>query len=83
MTEVRLLTPPTNYAIVHLPERAFPGVVFQGDSLSILIGELECAIAETDATEQAEAFEEIMERLRAVRTRYETVLKEAGIGLPY
>jgi Family of unknown function (DUF6959) len=31
-----LLTPPGNYAVVQLPGRKFPGVVFQGDSLAAL-----------------------------------------------
>jgi hypothetical protein len=31
---VKLLTPPFNYAVVQLPGRKYPGVVFQGDSLS-------------------------------------------------
>jgi hypothetical protein len=34
--EVDLLTSPGNYAIVRMPGRRFPGVVVQGDSLSIL-----------------------------------------------
>lgn len=83
MTTARLLTPPTNYAVVQLPERAFPGVVFQGDSLNILIGELEAAIGESDPREQEAAFEEILGRLRAVRTRYENTLNQAGMHLPY
>ena len=37
----RLLTPPHNGAVVQLPDRAFPGVVVQGDSLQIL-----CELAE-------------------------------------
>lgn len=83
MSEARLLTPPTNYAVVQLPDRAFPGIVFQGDSLASLIGELEEAIAEPDPDVQAIAFAEIMNQLRTVRSRYEAVLKEAGIRLPY
>jgi predicted RNase H-like HicB family nuclease len=83
VTTARLLTPPTNYAVVQLPERAFPGVVFQGDSLNILIGELEAAIEESDPGEQEAAFEEILGRLRAVRTRYENTLNQAGMRLPY
>ena len=27
---------PTNYAVVQLPGRQFPGVVFQGDTLHVL-----------------------------------------------
>lgn len=83
MSEVQLLTPPANYAVVQLPERQFPGVVFQGDSLNNLIAELEEAIAETDPVERAGAFKGIVDRLYAVRARYEDALKEAGINLPY
>jgi len=36
-----LLPPPRNHAVVQLPERKFPGVVFQGDSLNSLFGALE------------------------------------------
>ena len=41
MDDVKLLSEPTNYAVVHLPGRAFPGVVFQGDSLDGIIADLE------------------------------------------
>jgi len=75
----QLLTPPTNYAIVQLPDREFPGVVFQGDSLNSLISKLEEAVSKADT----DVLTEIVERLRAVRSRYETALQQAGIGLPY
>lgn len=32
MDDAKLLSEPTNDAVVQLPGRAFPGVVFQGDS---------------------------------------------------
>ena len=38
--EVDALTDQGNYAVIRLPERKFPGVVVQGDSLSILISNL-------------------------------------------
>lgn len=83
MNVARLLTPPHNYAVVQLPERHFPGVVFQGDSLHALIGDLERAIAEPDPEERAACFEEVVERLHAIRGGYEAALKKEGIKLPY
>lgn len=83
MSEVTLLTPPHNYAVVQLPERQFPGVVFQGDSLNSLIGEIEEAIAESDPQERAEAFGYIIAQLHSIRSGYEAALQTAGIKLPY
>lgn len=40
MDGAKLLSAPANYAVVHRPGRAFPGVVFQGDSLRNLVAEL-------------------------------------------
>jgi hypothetical protein len=81
--EAKLLTPPHNYAVVQLPERHYPGVVFQGDSLNILIGNLEAAWPAPDADEREAAFEMMMEGLLAVRRGYEITLRDAGITLPY
>lgn len=41
MKTAKLLTSATNYAVVHLPDRKFPGVVIQGDTLSSLVSGLE------------------------------------------
>lgn len=78
-----LLSAPTNYAVVQIPGRAFPGVVFQGDSLAILISDIEAAALESDAQERQATLSDILERLRNVQTHYETVLRGRGIGLPY
>lgn len=83
MRDIKLLSEPTNYAVVQLPGRAFPGVVFQGDSLHILIGEIEEAAAAKDDGARSACLEEIIERLRGVRSHYETVLHREGIKLPY
>ena len=78
-----LLSEPTNYAVVQIPGRAFPGVVFQGDSLAILISDIETASMESDAQERQASLAEVLERLRNVQTHYETVLRGRGIQLPY
>lgn len=83
MSEVRLLTPAANYAVVHLPGRQFPGVVFQGDSLNMLISELERAATATDPEERDKELAYVLERLRDIRIGYEAVLSREGIQLPY
>lgn len=83
---VKLLSEPTNYAVVHLPTRNFPGVVVQGDSLNALISELEEAlkdIANENFQEAADIIADRLGTLRAARARYEKVCRESAITLPY
>lgn len=83
MPDVVLLSDPTNYAVVQLPGRAFPGVVFQGDSLDSLIADIREAAAETDESERAFALTDIIERLNGVQKHYEAILDREGISTPY
>jgi hypothetical protein len=75
-----------NWSIVQLPERKFPGVVVQGDSLSILVAELASALAALQAGNTVGAEDELaatLDQLSAVKRHYEAVLGEHGIELPY
>lgn len=84
--EMELLTDAQNNAVVLLPGRKYPGVVIQGDSLSVLItsvSEAIDALGRGDATEAQELLGEIAERLQDARDRYETALRDRGIALPY
>lgn len=83
MADAKLLSDPTNYAVVHLPGRAFPGVVFQGDSLHTLIGDLKEAVAETIENERMFVLNEVIGRLESILKCYETVLSREGMSLPY
>lgn len=83
MANAKLLSEPTNYAIVQLPGRQFPGIVFQGDSLSCLIADLREAATETNASEAALALNDVIDRLANVLKRYEEVLDREGIPTPY
>ncbi|MBN8844378.1 MAG: hypothetical protein J0H88_14145 [Sphingomonadales bacterium] len=83
MGNVKLLSPPANYAVVHLPGRAFPGVVFQGDSLHALIADIREVAGETDPEERDFALKDIIERLETVQQHYEAVLGKEGIPRPY
>ena len=83
----QLLSHATNYAVVQLPGRRFPGVVFQGDSLSSWLNEIE--EIETNLTEKADLIEAreglgyIRQRLNDLLIHYEAVCRGEGLGLPY
>jgi hypothetical protein len=81
MNTARLLTPATNYAVVQLPGRNFPGVVIQGDSLNNLVSLLDEALLDED--ERMDLIAEALDILKGARHRYETTCSEAGIQLPY
>ena len=87
MTEfAELLSKPTNYAVVQLPGRKFPGVVFQGDSLHALIANLsrmQAEAAKHGDDELNAGFEELSETLGEVIGHYESICQSRGISLPY
>jgi hypothetical protein len=76
----------SNYAIVRMPGRAFPGCVVQGDSLAILLGHarvvLDRARLSPDEELVGEA-EELVEHLESRLAHYESVLRAHGIRRPY
>ena len=82
----KLLTEPTNYAVVQLPGRKFPGVVFQGDSLHALVVQVTSALAAArkHADKDLNAnLEDALELLSDVETRLRTVCDREGIAMPY
>ncbi|MFQ6308861.1 DUF6959 family protein [Lysobacter capsici] len=84
--QTELLSPPTNYAVVQLPQRNYPGVVMQGDSLNILkeqakrMGRL---LAAMELEELADEIEYLTEQLSEVQRHYERVCAGRNIALPY
>jgi uncharacterized protein DUF6959 len=83
---VKLLSGAHNYAVVHLPGRRFPGVVFQGDSLWILHSAIASlsAIASKYADEELTAeLQDLRDGLGGVLAFYEETCAKHGIGLPY
>jgi hypothetical protein len=84
--EIEVFSEETNYAIVRMPGREFPGCVIQGDSLSIL---LSCAqrarklFSDTDNPELIDEIDELKESLEDRIRHYERVLKAHGFRLPY
>ncbi len=81
MTVAKLLTSSTNYAVVQLPDRKFPGVVIPGDSLHNLIGLIETA-QNTDLDREGLMLE-ALQILRSAQSRYEKTCIEHGITPPY
>jgi hypothetical protein len=79
--QAKLITRPHNYAVVQLPERSFPGVVVQGDSLNNLIGLLEEARIST--AEKDDLILEVLDILKGAQSGYESACADEGISLPY
>lgn len=83
----KLLSPAHNFAVVQLPGRQHPGVVVQGDSLSILIKRLNDVRKALQNGRSDEALtllsDELEETLAPIQAHYERVLAEKGIELPY
>jgi len=83
---VKLLTPATNFSVVHLPGRRFPSVVFQGDSLFLLqqqVTQMSALLKAGDLAELSDEIEYARELLSEVLGSYEMVLARIGSPLPY
>ncbi|WP_019881420.1 MULTISPECIES: hypothetical protein [unclassified Methylophilus] len=84
--DVKLLSEPTNFAVVQLRDRKYPGVVFQGDSLSSMLQRVERMnklLHEEDVSELRAEIEEMQEHLFEILVHYEAICKSNNIGLPY
>jgi hypothetical protein len=64
-TEVNLLSRPINFAVVQLPERIFPGVVVQGDTLHGLVHDVDEILRLLKPGE----IDEVSARLESIRDR--------------
>jgi hypothetical protein len=76
----------SNYGVVRMPGRAFPGSVIQGDSLSILCDLARSMQRRAVQIGDSELVDESAELLQVLEDRlhhYEQVLSEHGIRLPY
>jgi hypothetical protein len=72
-----LLTPPWNFAVVQLPGRRFPGVVFQGDSLAAICEQAAQLVDECDGASNLSV------QLDAIVRGYIAVLDQRGITPPF
>ena len=76
----------SNYAIVRMPGRNYPGCVVQGDSLSILLSSVERAHSLALVTGNSELIDELASLKESLEDRlmhYEQVIKGHGLDLPY
>jgi hypothetical protein len=84
--EVDLYAHESNFAVLRLPPRRFPGVLIQGDSLSTLcatIAEIRSAIEAGDTDGALEWVDDLAAELGGRLDGYVAVLDEAGIPLPF
>ncbi|KQU79358.1 hypothetical protein ASD00_36550 [Ensifer sp. Root31] len=81
-----LLTESENYAVVQLPDRKFPGIVFQGDSLHSLserMIELHRLITSGQSDDADFELSIMIDDIKSILTKYERVLISKGMALPY
>ncbi|WP_275787937.1 DUF6959 family protein [Pararhizobium gei] len=86
MQTAELFTQPHNFAVVQLPERNYPGVVFQGDSLHCLlrdVTELQKLLKDGNLDELSENIEHLKSDLANIQNSYERVCYARKIELPY
>jgi hypothetical protein len=82
----RLLTKATNFAVVQLPGRRYPGVIFQADSLHNLlynILRLQTLASNLGNEELSDAIEEMREDIYEVEQGLIHVCNRQGVELPF
>lgn len=83
---LKLLSPSTNYAVVQMPGRNFPGVIIQGDTLHALVqrfNEMQNLVKIGNYEELADEIEYIKEELTEALENYEATCSKYRIELPY
>lgn len=84
--ELEVYSQTTNQAVVRMPNRHFPGLVIQGDTISTLADLAESIYEQVKKSSDDELLEETRElkdRLNGFLLQYEIVLGEHNIDLPY
>ncbi|MDW4910813.1 hypothetical protein RB628_37230 [Streptomyces sp. ADMS] len=85
-TSAAVLAVSGNYAVVRLPNRVYPALAVQGDSLKILqeaIEELAGNLGSGDLEDAGFSLRQIQETVSSMLSTYESVASEAGFDLPY
>jgi uncharacterized protein DUF6959 len=82
--EVELYDRVDNAAIVRLPPRRFPGLLIQGDSLSVLAEDARrLATAIRDGVDAQELADDLAKALTGLLANYAATLAANDIPLPY
>jgi hypothetical protein len=86
-SETQLLSRAGNYAVVHLPGRAFPGIHVQGDTFAALrmqlVGAARTLRREPTDLDALDELDVAVEEMGVILGFYEQVLSERGIRRPY
>jgi len=83
---VESLSDASNYAVIRLPERRFPALLIQGDSLKVmadLAREIQQMVKSAPDDELRAAAEELWEQLSSRVAHYEQTLSKEQLPLPY
>ena len=83
---VESLSEASNYAIIKLPERKYPALLIQGDSLRILLDlaqEIQRMVRNSSDEELRSTVDELAEQLSSRVEHYEQVLTNEHMDLPY
>lgn len=79
----KLLSAPVNFAVVQLPERKYPGVVVQGDTLAGFVDQLarmKSLLNAGDMEELAGEIEEMEDQLSDALSFYKSVCEKHSIS---
>jgi predicted RNase H-like HicB family nuclease len=81
---VEIYSDATNAVIIRHPERNFPGVLIQGDTLHSLRNMAATALASTEpGTEHWHDLKELADDLQSRINFYSQVMREHGLQLPF
>ena len=83
---VEVYSEKTNAAVMRHPDRKFPGVLIQGDSLHSLCVGLDALCSNVRSQTKPETYQEanqLRNSMWAYLNHYKTVLEEHGIPLPF
>lgn len=86
MQKFELLSSASNAVVARHLERNFPGVLIQGDTLRIIlddIEELRHELTAADIDSAQEIADSLRDRFVDILSHYEQVLEEHGYELPY
>jgi hypothetical protein len=86
LENAELLQTQGDYSLMRWSGRRFPGLLIQGDTLSILCDDLEEIMSLLDGGDQEEAefaLSEVCKRVNGMRKSYEEMMDAESMSLPY
>jgi hypothetical protein len=82
---VEIYSDATNMAVMRHPDRRFPGILIQGDTLFGIVQELREVLSEKGklSEDAAVGLEDLYEHLSGMLKHYSAVLDEHGMDVPF